>query len=108
MQTALFQASCTATCWKRLVFDHSFKDQRNRDENRHFIPLLYLSNEKLRFRSEIRVLFQMANIDMSSLPTIQSCMKELQNGNERLHVHLVDHNVLSPELDCFENAGAIS
>lgn len=52
-------------------------EKRNRDENRHYVPLLYISDEKLRFRSEIRVLFQMANIDMSSLLTIQSCMKEL-------------------------------
>lgn len=78
-------------------------EARNRDENRHYVPLLYISDEKLRFRSEIRVLFQMANIDMSSLLTIQSCMKELQDGNGRLHFHLVDHNVLSPELDCFES-----
>jgi hypothetical protein len=83
-------------------------EKRNRDENRHYVPLLYISDEKLRFRSEIRVLFQMANIDMSSLLTIQSCMKELQDGNGRLHFHLVDHNVLSPELDCFESVETIS
>ena len=57
----------------------------------------------MRLRSEVRVLFELAGIDHSSLLTVGECMNELKLARERVCLHLVDHNSLSPEFCGFED-----
>ena len=57
----------------------------------------------MRLRSEISELFQLADIDHSSLLTVGECVSELKLARERVFLHLVDHNTLSPEFCGFED-----
>ena len=57
----------------------------------------------MRLRNEISELFGLAGIDHSSLLTVGECVNELKLARERVSLHLVDHNILSPEFCGFED-----
>ncbi|KAK8804728.1 hypothetical protein JH06_3072 [Blastocystis sp. subtype 4] len=57
----------------------------------------------MRLRNEISELFRLAGIDHSSLLTVGECVSELKLARERVSLHLVDHNTLSPEFCGFED-----
>lgn len=59
----------------------------------------------MRLRPEAQQLFSLASIDANSLLYLPECVKELREQKQRVQLHLVDHNELSPEMHDFEDVG---
>lgn len=47
-------------------------------------------------------LFSLVGIDFNSLLTVHDFQQCVQDPSDRIHFHLVDHNVISPSLSHFE------
>ena len=59
----------------------------------------------MRLRPEVQQLFSLASVDANSLLYLPECVNELREQKQRVHLHLVDHNELSPEMRDFEDVG---
>lgn len=52
-------------------------------------------------------LLSLVNIDYRSLVTVSDFQNMVHQEYDRIHFHLVDHNVLSPSLSHFENVSIL-
>lgn len=78
---------------------------KGENTNRVCMPILPLERKGIRLRPEVQQLFSLASIDEDTLLYLPECIEAMRAQKERVCLHLVDHNELSPVFHGFEDVG---
>ena len=78
---------------------------KGENANRVCMPILPLERKGIRLRPEVQQLFSLASVDEGTLLYLPECIEAMRAQKERVCLHLVDHNALSPVFHGFEDVG---
>ena len=78
---------------------------KGENANRVCMPILPLERKGIRLRPEVQQLFSLASVDEDTLLYLPECIEAMRTQKERVCLHLVDHNELSPVFHGFEDVG---
>ncbi|KAM7453360.1 hypothetical protein BLSTO_05894, partial [Blastocystis sp. subtype 1] len=67
------------------------------------MPILPLERKGIRLRPEVQQLFSLASVGEDTLLYLPECIEAMRAQKERVCLHLVDHNELSPVFHGFED-----